>query len=296
MTGQNKTGTLPCRPRCAAAISAVAALAVATLVLIAPAPPAASWGTQVHPQLNRLALRNLPDALRVAMEAHAADVVGRAAAADERKSRTPGESEKHYIDLDRYGPYPFTDVPRDLRVLVERYGERQVRANGLLPWAIVETAERLTAQMRAGDPAMWSTAADLGHYVADANVPLHTTENFNGQKTGNTGAHALFEEVLVEAFWRDQHFTPAPARVPPDLLAAAFETLTASHARIAPFLSAMTKAQERYARTDPRFYEMLWADAGPVVVASMNRAAHDIASFWLAAWERAGRPRLGGAP
>lgn len=230
------------------------------------------------------------------MEAHAAEVVGRAAAADERKSTDPGESVRHFIDLDRYGPYPFADVPHEFRVLVERYGEAQVRANGTLPWTLVETTEKLAAQMRAGDPAMWLTTADLGHYAADANVPFHTTENFDGQKTGNTGVHALFEDVLVGAFWRDADFTPRPARAPANLLSYAFETITHSYARIAPFLAAMTRAQERYARTNPRFYEAIWAEGGPVVIASMNQAAYDIAAFWLAAWERAGRPVLPTSP
>lgn len=274
----------PLRPR----LAGVAVLAV----LLLASPPAASWGSRVHVQLNRYALQNLPQPLRAAMEAHAEDVVGRAADADARKSTDPGESVRHFIDLDRYGAYPFQGVPRDLPTLMARYGEDAVRANGLLPWAIAETVDRLATQMRAGDAALWSTAADLGHYAADANVPLHTTENFNGQKTGNTGAHALFEEVLVEAFWRDTHFVARPARAPADPLADAFETIIASHARIAPFLAAMTRAQEGYARTDPRFYEVLWAAAGPVVITSMNQAARDIAAFWLAAWERAGRPEL----
>jgi len=280
-------------------VSAARCAVTAVLLLLGgavAAPPAAPWGVRVHLRLNRYALEDLPEPLRSAMAAHAEAVVGLAAAADERKRTVPGEAERHFIDLDRYGAYPFAAVPRDLRALVARYGEAQVRANGLLPWTIAEVTERLAAQMRSGDPALWATAADLGHYAADANVPLHTTENYNGQQTGHPGAHALFEEVLVEAFWREADFVPRPARAPADPLAYAFETIIASHARLAPFLAAMTAAQARAPRTDPRFFETLWAEGGRVVVASMNQAAYDIASLWLAAWERAGRPALGGGP
>ena len=264
---------------------------VAALALGLAATPAASWGVRVHVQLHRYALANLPEPLHAAFAAHP-EVVARAGAPDERKSTDPGESVRHFIDIDRYGSYPFTDVPRDLNALIARYGEVTVRANGLLPWVILETAERLAAQMRAGDAAMWLTAADLGHYVSDANVPLHTTENFNGQKTGNGGAHPPFEEVLVEAFVRDADVTPRPARAPADLRAYTFDMITASHARIAPFLAAMTRAQERYPRTDPRFFQALWAEGGPNVITSMNNAAFNVASYWLAAWERAGKPEL----
>ncbi len=265
---------------------------ILVLVLI-PAPPAEPWSPRLHVLLNRYALQNLPPSLRQSLTAHADEVVALAAAADERRSRDPDEGPRHFIDLDRYGTYPFADVPRDLRVLIQRYGPERIRSNGLLPWTLVETTERLAAQMREGNPALWRTAADLGHYAADANMPLHTTENYNGQKTGNTGAHALFEEVLIEANWRDAHFVILPAARPPaDLPAYAFETVIASYARIAPLLAAQTRAQERYTRTDLRFYQSLWAEAGTTLVASMNKAAHDVAVFWLAAWEAAGRPDL----
>jgi hypothetical protein len=269
-------------------------LGLLLVLVLGAAAPGQTWGPRAHLLLNRYALQNLPPPLQAAMSARADVVVEMANAADARKSTVAGEAERHFIDLDRYGPYPFADVPRELNVLIQRYGAERVRANGLLPWALVDTTERLAAQMRARDPALWQTAADLGHYAADANMPLHTTENYNGQKTGNTGAHALFEEVLVDAFWRDSLFVPRAARAPNDLLASAFETIVASHGRIAPLLAAMTRAQERYARTDPRFYALIWAEAGPTMVASINQAAFDIASFWLAAWERAGRPDLQG--
>lgn len=36
-------------------------------------------------------------------------------------------------------------------------------------------------------------AGDLGHYLGDAQMPLHTSLNHNGQLTGQTGIHAFFE-------------------------------------------------------------------------------------------------------
>ena len=41
-------------------------------------------------------------------------------------------------------------------------------------------------------------SADIGHYIGDAHVPLHTTENYNGQMTGQKGIHGLWESRLVE--------------------------------------------------------------------------------------------------
>ena len=39
--------------------------------------------------------------------------------------------------------------------------------------------------------------ADLGHYLADAHVPLHTG-NYSSQRTNQTGIHALWETHNVE--------------------------------------------------------------------------------------------------
>ena len=41
-------------------------------------------------------------------------------------------------------------------------------------------------------------ASEIGHYIGDAHVPLHTTENYNGQLTGQRGIHGLWESRIVE--------------------------------------------------------------------------------------------------
>ena len=43
-------------------------------------------------------------------------------------------------------------------------------------------------------------ATDLGHYIANAHVPLHTTLNYNGQLSNQSGFHAFWESRLPELF------------------------------------------------------------------------------------------------
>ena len=43
-------------------------------------------------------------------------------------------------------------------------------------------------------------SSDIGHYVGDAHVPLHTTKNYNGQLTGQKGIHGFWESRLPELF------------------------------------------------------------------------------------------------
>jgi hypothetical protein len=52
-------------------------------------------------------------------------------------------------------------------------------------------------------------AADLGHYIADAHMPLHTSDNHDGQLTDQ---NSLFVgSRLPELFVKDYKFTVAPA-------------------------------------------------------------------------------------
>ena len=39
-------------------------------------------------------------------------------------------------------------------------------------------------------------SADIGHYIGDAHVPLHTTENYNGKMTNQVGIHGLWGAVV----------------------------------------------------------------------------------------------------
>lgn len=49
------------------------------------------------------------------------------------------------------------------------------------------------------------TASDLGHYVGDAHVPLHTTSNYNGQLSNQLGLHAFWESRIPELFADKQY-------------------------------------------------------------------------------------------
>ena len=43
-------------------------------------------------------------------------------------------------------------------------------------------------------------SSDMGHYIGDAHVPLHTTENYNGKMTNQRGIHGFWESRLPELF------------------------------------------------------------------------------------------------
>lgn len=78
--------------------------------------------------------------------------------------------------------------------------------HGILPYHLLQMYRRLTRAFKAGDAAqILQLSSEIGHYIADAHVPLHTTMNYNGQLTGQTGIHAFWESRIPELF-ADQRY------------------------------------------------------------------------------------------
>jgi len=73
--------------------------------------------------------------------------------------------------------------------------------HGILPFYIPQLYLKLVHAFKFKDlKNILRLAADLGHYVGDAHVPLHTSSNYNGQLTGQTGLHAFWESRIPELF------------------------------------------------------------------------------------------------
>jgi hypothetical protein len=82
-----------------------------------------------------------------------------------------------------------------------------------VPWQIQLTKYQLTEAFKQRDVRrILRVAADLGHYIADANVPLHTTRNYNGQLTGQQGIHGFWESRLPELFSTNYDFMTGQAQ------------------------------------------------------------------------------------
>lgn len=72
---------------------------------------------------------------------------------------------------------------------------------GILPYHLETMHRRITQAFIDEDTDMiLRLCAEMGHYVGDAHVPLHTTENYNGQMTGQTGIHGFWESRIPELF------------------------------------------------------------------------------------------------
>lgn len=78
--------------------------------------------------------------------------------------------------------------------------------HGVLPYNLEQMLRRLTEAFLQRDARrILRHSADIGHYIADAHVPLHTTANYNGQLTGQDGLHAFWESRLPELFAEQEY-------------------------------------------------------------------------------------------
>lgn len=78
--------------------------------------------------------------------------------------------------------------------------------HGTLPYNLEQMLRKLTdAFIERDAKRILRHSADIGHYIADAHVPLHTTANYNGQLTGQDGLHAFWESRLPELFAEQEY-------------------------------------------------------------------------------------------
>jgi hypothetical protein len=158
-----------------------------------------SWGFFAHKRINRMAVFTLPPQMIGFYKSHIEYITDHAVDPDSRRYSDEEEACRHYIDLDHYGAHPFDSIPKWWKDAVAKYSEDTLKAYGIVPWHIDKMVYRLTEAFKEknSDKILY-LSADLGHYIGDAHVPLHTTENYNGQLTGQKGIHGFWESRIPE--------------------------------------------------------------------------------------------------
>lgn len=159
------------------------------------------WGFYAHKKINRLAVYSLPPEMFGFYKKHIQFITTHAVDPDARRYVVEGEAPRHYIDIDVYGDSAVFKMPRRWSDAVAKYSEDTLRAYGIVPWHIQIVKHRLTEAFEEKNVKLiLKLSAEIGHYIADANVPLHTTENYNGQLSGQYGIHGFWETRLPEKF------------------------------------------------------------------------------------------------
>jgi hypothetical protein len=205
-------------------------------------PAAFAWGNEGHTYINQVAAQKIPLSLPRFLRRAEVEIAYLGPEPD--RWRNPAEfalknsqEADHFINLERVtwlnplprGRYEFCRKLYEKRAATTDHPDDYLPEHvGLQPYITMEVYGRLKAafrEYRQQQGAHQSTAAVqqaiifyagwLGHYVADASQPLHTTIHYagwvgpnpNGYTTGH-GIHGLFEATYVAANIRANDFAP----------------------------------------------------------------------------------------
>jgi len=269
------------------------------------------WGFYAHKRVNRYAVFTLPEELVGFYKKHIDHLTEHAVDADKRRYAIKEEAPRHYIDIDHYGQNPFQVMPRKWTDAVEKFSEDTLLTYGIVPWHIQTVYNRLVKVFEEKDiDYILKNSADLGHYVSDAHVPLHTTENYNGQLTNQKGIHAFWESRLPELFADDYDYLVGTAEYQYSVLDVAWQAVESSFNALDSVLLFEKELSQEFEQDKQYSYEKRGAKTIKVKSADLSLAYHtklngmverrlrlsitNIGNLWYSAWADAGQPILEG--
>lgn len=272
--------------------------------------PCFCWGFFAHQKINYYAVFLLPPQMLVFYKPHIQYLSEHAVDPDKRRYLVAAEGPRHYIDIDYFGHYPYDSLPRYWKDAVAKFSEDTLQQQGILPWWLQQMQWKLTEAFKEKDAAkILKLSADIGHYMADAHVPLHVCSNHNGQLTGQQGIHAFWEsrvpELLADKEWN--FFMDKAVYIPNTSLfiwqrilesAAAADTVLQYEKQLSERFPANQKYAfenrnniivRQYSTAYTKVYNQLLKG---MVERRMRQSIYAVASLWYTAWVDAGQPDL----
>ena len=231
---------------------------------------------------------------------------------DKRRYIVKEEACRHYIDIDHYyvkDSSVFDVIPKRWNDAVTKYSEDPLSKYGIVPWYIQTMKYRLQKAFEELNLSLvLKYAAEIGHYIADAHVPLHTTENYNGQLTNQHGIHGLWESRLIELQAENYNYWIGKAKYLPSVQKEIWAAVRASHAALDSVLKFERQASiqvgpaEKYSYEQRgstltkvyarKFCEVYHKSLNGMVERRLRAAILMVSSVWYTAWVDAGQPHL----
>lgn len=269
----------------------------------------AKWGFFAHKRINRLAVFTLPEEMIPFYKKNIVYLTENAVNPDRRRYSVENEAPRHYIDLDVYGDSALYKMPRYWKQAVEQFTEDTLNAYGIVPWHINLMKIRLTSAFKRKDlEGILRLSADMGHYIGDANVPLHTTENYNGQMTGQYGIHGFWESRLPELFSDDYDFFVGKAEYIENAQLKAWEAVSNAHHALDSVLTFEKELSQKFEESKKYSFEERGTTTSKVyskkysgtysdmldgqVERRMRATIKMVGDFWFTCWVDGGQPDL----
>jgi hypothetical protein len=273
-----------------------------------------SWGIFGHEHINNAAVMALPQPLQTFFYNHIDFVTQESTVPDLRNYtlRDKAEGPRHYIDVENFGSVD--SIPHSFEDAKKKYTEKFLNDNGFVAWYIQEMMTKLTKAMKdKRKTEILFLAGDLAHYIGDANMPLHTSANHDGQLTNQKGIHAMFESRMPEMFGKNYNYYTGEAKYIDNVDKAIWDMIKDSHSQVESLLLIDRKLRESFSKdkifemddkgnvAKNKYGDMIYSkeyvmqlhkNLNGMVEKQMRKAIVATADFWYTAWVNAGKPNL----
>lgn len=269
-----------------------------------------SWGFLVHRTLHQIAVYQLPSEMAGFFHQHMGQLINDAPRADTRRNSDSTEAPKHFIDLEPFNASPAHDLPLDFNKAIDKYSLDTLKRYGYVPYQIIAVKDKLTQAFKLKNKdSILFYAADLGHYISDANVPLHTTINYDGQLTNQQGLHSLWESMIPELEMEQYNLNSGhKVRYLRNPIKDVFRAIKRAHELVPDMLAKEVETTQSFTDSTKYRYQMrngkqsrsyttAFAKAyaeklKPTINQQLLHSADLIADFWYTAWIDGGKPNL----
>lgn len=262
----------------------ISTVAVILLIAVLFVPTQSwGWGTVGHEKILQAAVGSLAGSVGQYFQTYKSYLTTHVMDPDIRKRHHQSESPRHYFDMEEYVSAGWED---------DTFPDTQIVRSGILPWAVIEAFDALTAHLHEREyESAAKSAADLGHYVGDMFQPLHTTNNHDGQLTGNDGIHKRYEISLAEGYRDMLSIRLSPLKISKNNLAESVMTaIKSTHNDVAVIMDADRSAKKTGDVGSVAYYQEMSGQITEEISGCMSRAASFLSTLYRLAWEEAGLP------
>lgn len=199
----------------------------------------------------------------------------------------------------------------DTSIVIEKYQFVNLFVGyGVLPYFLEDYYRVLVKVLSEGNlDNILRISADIGHYIGDAHVPLHTTVNYNGQLTDQLGIHAFWESRLPELYAVDEYdMLVGKAEYIEDKTTFFWDIITESHHLLDEVLEGEKQLKNSYPEDQQYCFEERLERTVRVECSEYSAAYHELLDgmveqrmqdailalgcVWYSAWVDAGQPDL----
>ncbi|HPZ35987.1 MAG TPA: hypothetical protein PL038_02145, partial [Bacteroidales bacterium] len=192
---------------------------------------------------------------------------------------------------------------------VNKYTEDTLYEYGILPYHLTKMYYQLVDAFKEGDAGrILYLSANIGHYVADAHVPLHCNMYYDGRNPSEKGVHALWESRCVEVLYDNFNLFVGRAKyiskpvdefwnwilngyLQSDTVLNVYSYIIKQYnpSEIYTLEERNNVVLKQYSREFINDFNIMLQN---MVERNFRKSVLNVASFWYTAWVDAGQPNL----